>query len=358
MFSQTCVKKDRPQAPYPSEFTRFFLCRKTKVNSYVIRKDFMKYTRLSPFLLALSLNIMAQEKVSKEVSLEVVTGSSGGSYYDIPRGLTGFDKYGTERLSPTGYYFAGTLSGDEFGRLYFRKISVDRKEDKTNLGTQKIFRYETPAKVLKDADQFDFFVKGDVVNYSQKDHFIYFRADGEHTPGLDKNLQLEDHLRTNQRQTYVMPMLGICREDEFSKGQFDFETFVSLGMAPIGFINYDSKVTDNQHSHIDEKDFTSKGSSLAAGAELNLVGMFKYKDRYYFKVSVQQNVLLGANKDRTLASNRTTQYEVGFKMTDKLSAGIQAENNELLLLNKNRHAIDVFNNVGLGLKYQIPYRKK
>ncbi len=318
----------------------------------------MRYTRFALCLLALSFDVLAQVKKPNEVSVEVVTGSSGGSYYDIPRGLTGFDKYGTERLSPTGYYFAGTLSSDELGRVYFRNISVDRKEDGTHLGSQKIFHYETPVKVLKDADAFDLFIKGDVVNYSQKDHFIFFKADGEHTPSLDKNLQLEDHLRTNQRQTYVMPMLGLCREDEFSKGHFDFNTFVSLGMAPIGFMNYQSKVTDKQHDNISEKDFTGKGSSLAAGAELTLVGVVKYKDRYYFKVSVQQNVLAGANKDRTLASNRITRYELGYNITKKLSAGIQAENNELLLLNQNRHAIDVYNNVGIGLKYQIPYRKK
>lgn len=317
-------------------------------------------------LMVFSFNLFAQEvkeedkkkEENKEISAEVVGGPSGGSYYDIPRGMTGFDKYGSERLSPTGYYFAGTLNSDQFGRMYFRKISVDRREDNTHLGTQNIFRYETPFKVLNDAKHFDIFVKGDVINYAQKDHFIYFRADGEFTPGLDKNLQLEDHLRTNQRQTYVMPMVGICRDDEFSKGQFDFETFVSLGMAPIGFLNYDSKVTDNQHPKIDEKDFTAKGNSVAAGAELTLVGVVKYKDRYYFKVRLEQNVLAGVNKDRTLASNRSTKYELGYQFTNRLSAGVQVENNELLLLNQNRHAIDVFNNVGVGLKYQIPYRRE
>lgn len=313
---------------------------------------------LSLLILIFSTHLLAQDNNSNEVSVEVVGGPSGGSYYDIPRGFQGFDKYGSERLSPTGHYFSGTLASDQFGQIYFRQISVDRKEDKTQLGSQNIFRYQTPYKILKDEKEFDLFIKGDVINYAQKDHFIFFRADGEFTPELDKNLQLEDHLRTNQRQTYVMPMAGICREDQLTKGSFDFESFVSLGLAPIGFMNYKTTVTDNQHPNIDEKDFKNAGQAVAMGAELTLMGVVKYKDRYYFKVRVEQNVLAGLNQDRTLASNRTARYELGYQVTPRLSAGVQVENNELLLLDQNRHAIDVYNNVGVELQYKIPYRKK
>lgn len=309
-------------------------------------------------LLSLISVAHSQETTMPAIKFELSGGSSGGSFYDVPRKFEDFDKYGKERLSPSGFYLKGILENDEFGKVYFRKIDVVRREDKTELGTQNVLRYESPLITLKNGKYFNYFVKGDVINYSQKNHFIYFKADGDHTPDLDQNLSLLDHYRTNQRQTYIAPSLGICNSQNFSKGDFDFNTFASMALTPIGYLNYETNISENKMSSPDTKLENKSGNSFAMGAEAVIEGVIKYKNRYYFKIRFEQNVFAGIDKDRNLASNRTTNYELGYLITDHLSININVENNELILLNEDRHAIDVFNNTGLGIKYKIPYRKR
>jgi hypothetical protein len=196
-----------------------------------------------------------------------------------------------------------------------------------------------------------------VINYSQKDHFIYFKADKEFTPDIEKNLEFEPHVRTNQSQTYVMANIGACISKEISKDDFDFSGFASHTLAPLGFLDYSSNPSEDSHDNVEKSDYYNKGSTLAFGGELVVRGMAKYKDKYYFKVKVEPNYLAGLTRDKASSANRITHYELGYIVNSSLSINLNIENNELLFHNKDRHAIDVFNTFGLGLVYKTPYRK-
>jgi hypothetical protein len=294
---------------------------------------------------------------SKPITLGVNSGVSGGSFYDIPRGMSGFDKYGKERLSPTGHHFIATLESDDFGNIYFRRINVNRLEDGTHLGRQTNFKYESPLRTLKDGKYLDLVVRGDISHYSQKDHLIFFRTSPEHNADIEKNLQFEPHIRTNQIQTYAIPSISICYNNQVSAGNFDFEGFASVMLAPIGFMAHNTAVTDNQAEGLDPAPYEASGLSYAVGAEAKIEGVAKYKDRYYLKVRVDQSFLRALNSGMHTADNRVSHVELGHNVNKNLSFNVYYHHNELLLMNQNRHAIDVYNNIGVGLKYKIPYRR-
>jgi hypothetical protein len=124
---------------------------------------------LYSFLILVSSSLsLAQETSPGAIQVQFSGGTAGGSYYDVPRTYENFDKYGPERLSPTGYFMKGILESDQFGKIYFRKIDVVRKEDKTQLGSQQILRFESPLIELKDGKYFNYFIKGDVINSLKK----------------------------------------------------------------------------------------------------------------------------------------------------------------------------------------------
>jgi hypothetical protein len=155
-----------------------------------------------------------------------------------------------------------------------------------------------------------------------------------------------------------MPSVGFCNAQQFSKQNFDFEGFASVALMPLGYLNYKTTVSEQKMPAQSPVAQPTQGNSMAMGAEAVIEGVVKYKERYYFKIRFEQNIFAGLDKQRNIASNRTTNYELGYDVTKNLNVNVNVENNELLLLNQDRHAIDVFNNVGLGIKYKIPYRKQ
>jgi hypothetical protein len=297
------------------------------------------------------------QTTNQAIIFGVNAGPSGGSYYDIPRGMSGFDKYGKERLSPSGHHFIATLESDEFGNIYFRRINVNRLEDGTHLGRQTNFKYESPLKTIKDGKYLDLVVRGDISHFSQKDHLIFFRTSPEHNADIEKNLQFEPHIRTNQVQTYAIPSIGICYNHQVSAGNFDFEGFASVMLAPLGLMVHNTNVSDNQAPGLDARTYQENGVNYAVGAEAKLEGVAKYKDHYYLKVKIDQSFLRALNAGMHTADNRVSHVELGHNVNQNLSFNVYYHHNELLLLNQNRHAIDVYNNMGVGLKYKIPYRR-
>jgi hypothetical protein len=306
----------------------------------------MKLLLIWPFL---SLALYAQVP---NTQVGVLMGSAGGSYYDVPTNHP-LSKYGPERLSPKGLSFIGTLNSDDVGHIYFRKISVARTEDQTKLGAQTLFLYDSPHFNIKEKKQLNLFINGKLMHYDQKDHFMYFKVDGEHTPTLDKNLQLEEHARLNQKQTYVAPLVGACWDGSKQMGPFNLAGFTQMSLAPVAFLNYDSRVTENKMNNTNLDQLDKSGKSFAFGGELVVEGVAKYKEQFYFKVRVMQSYMAGVNRDKVSATNRISHVELGYLVNKHLALNLAAENNELLFHNKDRHAIDVYNIVALGLTYSL-----
>jgi hypothetical protein len=298
-----------------------------------------------------------EEKEEQGTTIGISTGPAGGSYYDVKKGFK-MDKYGKERLSPTGYSFTGTLDSDKLGSVFLRQLSVSRKEDGTKLGSQTLFTYDSPKYMLKDKPNMDLFLKGKVMHYAQKDHFIYFQVDDEFIPDIEANLETQPHIRIDQHQTYVAPEIGVCFDKEYEWKDFKLEGFVEATLAPIAVMNYKSKISENTMPAGDLSGLNKAGTILATGGQLKFEGMAKYKDKYYFKVSILQTYHAGLGADHPSATNRIGHYELGYNVNEKLSVNASVQNNELLLSNKDRHAIDVYNIVGVGLKYKIPKKKK
>jgi hypothetical protein len=63
--------------------------------------------------------------------------------------------------------------------------------------------------------------------------------------------------------------------------------------------------------------------------------------------------MAGVNRDKVSATNRISHVELGYLVNKHLALNLAAENNELLFHNKDRHAIDVYNIVALGLTYSL-----
>jgi len=308
-------------------------------------------TSISLILLAFSLAAQAQED-EKATTISISTGVVGGSYYDVKNGYK-MDKYGAERLSPTGYSFTGILESDKIGSIYLRKLSVSRKEDGTNLGSHTLFTYDSTKLGLLEKPNMNLFLKGKVLHYSQKDHFIYFQVDENHNPDLDQNLELGPHARVDQHQTYLAPEVGVCFDKSVELNHFDLEGFVEATVAPLALLNYKTQLTTGNLAGLNKT-----GNVLAAGGQITLEGMAKYKDRYYFKVRVQQSYHAGFASDKPSVANRIGHYELGYNVNKNLAVNVSAENNEMMFVDKDRQAIDVYNIVAVGLKYKIPVKKK
>ena len=308
-------------------------------------------------LLGLGLNplfIHAQE--DKGTVIGITTGLAGGSFYDVKKDFK-MDKYGKERLSPAGYSFTGTFDSDKFGSVFLRQLSVSRKEDGTKLGSQTLFTYDSPKFVLKEKNM-NLFLKGKVMHYAQKDHFIYFQVDDEFVPDIEKNLETQPHIRIDQHQTYIAPEIGFCLDQEYELKDFKFEGFIEATLSPIAALNYKSKLGANSMPPGDLSGLNKAGTILASGGQLKFEGMAKYRNKYYFKVSILQTHHAGLGSDRVSATNRVGIYELGYNVNEKLSLNASFHQNELLFSNKDRHAIDVYNIVGVGLTYKIPTKKK
>ena len=309
--------------------------------------------RLLPFMLILSHAVGAQVTGTQ---VGVRLGSAGGSYYDVPSSHP-LDKYGPERLSPKGLAFIGTLASDDLGHVYFRKISVARSEDQTKLGTQTLFLYDSPHFNFKEKKHLNLFIYGKLMHYDQKDHFMYFKVDGEHTPSLEKNLQLEGHARVNQTQTYVAPFVGACLDGSKQIGEFNLSGFTQMSLAPVALLNYRSHLTENNMTQTQLDHLNKSAKSYAFGGELVVQGAAKYKEHIYLKVRVMQSYMGAPNQDKASATNRISHVELGYLVSKNLSLHLDYENNELLFHNKDRHAIDVYNILGLGLTYSLVKEK-
>lgn len=299
----------------------------------------------SLFLFAILSNY-ASAQISG-TSIEISTGVLGGSYYDVPSKYK-MDKYGAERLSPKGISFSGKIDSDKYGNLFFRTLSAHRVEDKTQLGKQTLFTYETPKVFLGEKENLKLFVKGDLLHYSQKDHFIYFKIDDDSVPDLEKNLEMEKHIRVDQSQTYSGALIGTCIQKDYQVKDFDFSGFAELSLMPVGLMNY-----TYQQVNGDKK----SGSALATGGEIAVSGIAKYKGKYYLKAKISQTMTMGFSTDKPSIQNRIGHYELGYIINKNLSANFSVENNELVVLNKDRRAIDVYNIVGVGMQWKIPYKK-
>ena len=305
--------------------------------------------KLLPFMLILSQAVGAQVPGTQ---VGVWMGSAGGSYYDVPSSHP-LDKYGPERLSPKGLAFIGTLASDDLGHVYFRKISVARSEDQTKLGTQTLFLYDSPRFNFKEKKHLNLFINGKLMHYDQRDHFMYFQVDGEHTPSLEKNLQLAGHARVNQTQTYVAPFVGACLDGSKQIGEFNLSGFTQMSLAPVALLNYRSHLTENNMTQTQLDHLNKSGKSYAFGGELVVQGVAKYKEHIYLKVRVMQSYMGAPNQDKASVTNRISHVELGYLVSKNLSLHLDYENNELLFHNKDRHAIDVYNILGLGLTYSL-----
>jgi hypothetical protein len=332
---------------------RILAAREDLANIHSVNADKVGMTWAFLFLF-LSPALVAQ---TGGAQVGVSFGSVGGSYYDIPVGHQ-LSKYGPERLSPTGISFTGTLKSDQWGNLYVRKLSVQRKEDQTKLGSQTLFLYDSPHLVLKESKKGNLFINGKVMHYDQKNHFMYFKVDQELTPSLDQNLELSEHARVDQFQTYVAPAIGACAESEKNWRDFELSGFVQGSLSPVAFLHYETKLTENKMDHAKLDYLNKSGQTFSFGGELVVEGVAKYRDQFYFKVRVEQSYFQGLNRDKASVTNRISHLELGYLVTKNLSLNLNVENNELLFHQKDRHAIDVYNIVGLGLKYSLATQKK
>ena len=306
------------------------------------------------FILLNSTQLIAQ---TDQNNVQVSAGGIGGSYYDVPTNHS-LDKYGPERLSPVGASFKATLESDELGNIYFRKITANRKEDGTLLGNQTFFTYDSKKIPLKLSNKLDLFIKGNISVYDQKDHLMYFKVDQDFTPALDTNLEMEKHARVDQRDLFMAPEIGICQNFNKETGDFKLSAFVEGSLAPLGLLTNKSEITDNKMNGADLSYLNKDGVSFAFGGEILIEGMAKYKDKYYFKAKLVQTFNQGIGANKASATNRIGIYELGYVINKNASVNVNIENNELVLQNTDRKAIDVYNIVGVGLKYTIPSKKK
>jgi hypothetical protein len=306
----------------------------------------MKKTFLLLILGLNSLSLMGQTIKKGKVSISTV----GGSYYDVPAGHD-IDKYGPERISPSGISFKGTLESDELGSLYFRKINVNSADDGAPLENQTLLRYESPdIKLKKYNDNLKMVLRGDLVHYSEKDHFLYLKVDPEFNSEIDSNIDKRDGTYVDQAQTFVTPMLGWCYQNGIKiNDDLDLQGFAELSLAPIAFMNHSSSGRETR---------AKNNSGLGAGGEIVIDGIAKYKDNYYLKVRLEQNHLQGLVSNKPSVTNRMLSGRLGYQINSNLSADLGVENTELVFSSEERRAIGVYNMVGVGLTYKIPSRKK
>lgn len=298
----------------------------------------------------LSMNLYAQET---EVGASVKT--VGGSYYDVKSDHE-LDKYGPERIAPTGVAFVGTLDSDKYGDAFIRYMKVARSEDKKSLGSQVFFTYESPKVKIKEGKDWNMFLRGDFVHYSQKDHFIYLQVDKNLNSTIEKELELPD-ARVNQSQTYIYPEAGFCFGKEMEAGEVALEGFVEATLAPVAFLNHKTEAKEGalkeELAHLNKA-----GNVLASGGSLSFAGMAKFKDHYYLKIKVSQDFKTGISGNKVSMNNRMISGEVGYTLKNNLSVNANFGNNELVLKDKERRSIEVYNTLGVGLSYKIPSRKK
>jgi hypothetical protein len=302
--------------------------------------------------LALMLMLISFQAFSQEV--QISGGVLGGSFYEVPKDYD-LNKYGKERLSPSGLSFKATLESDKFGKAYFRKISVnsDSWGEKKALGSQTLLLYDSPKFMINDESKFKVFLKGAVSHFDQKDHLLYFKVDKDLTPVLDSEIDIEPKGKFSQNQTYFEADAGICYDFGTTWKDFELAGFIEASVSPLGLLNYKTKVDTESLDKLNKQ-----GTTLGFGGEIQMEGVAKYKDHYYFKLKFVQSYNQGINSDKVSATNRMTIYELGYLISKNFSVNLNVENNELTLSNKDRRSIEVYNIVGLGLKYSLPEKKK
>lgn len=262
--------------------------------------------------------------------------ASGGSYYDIARGNS-LSKYGAERISPTGFGFQIGMVSDQAGNLFIRHISMKRQDILAPLEKQNTISYQSPSlEIGKTGGKapLTYFVNGSVLYYSQIDKHLYAVSDAIENIGTGNN-----------KWTVISPNVGAKYDTELQKGDFNFDAEVSALAAPVGYLNTNTTIGN-----------TGAINAAMFGGALKLKSVIRYKNRYYFKIEISQDYYQSISKAAVSASQRLGHYELGYDVNSRLSANMFASNSELVLVNTDRHAIDVFNSFGLGVKYKI--RKK
>ena len=319
-------------------------------------------------VILLMLMSIGANSQTEGTQLSVGASSVGGSYYDVPMGWK-LDKYGPERLSPEGVALIAKMESDSFGNLYLRKLAIERGDAdqtlgkwdwRTFLGSQLMFLYESPKISLNKnkKENVDLFLKGNLSHFGQNDHFMYFKVDGEFTPELDTQLEKQPHARVARKQTFLAPEIGVCYDLEKNWGNFNVTGFAQASIAPLALLDYQTKVTENKIDTVSLDKLQKEGATFGFGGEIQIAGVAKYKEKYYFKLKFIQSAQQSLNSAKVSGLNRITQYELGYLINKNFSVNLNVENNELILTDQNRRSIEVYNNVGLGLKYFIPKMKK
>jgi len=280
------------------------------------------------------LGISASAQTGTEISLQGM--ASGGSYYDITRGNS-LAKYGAERVSPTGVGFQLGIVSDQAGNLFIRNISMKRQDVRSPLEKQTTISYQSPSLTIgKTAGKvpLTYFINGQVLYYSQVDKHLYAVSDA-----------IENIATGNNKWTVISPSVGAKYNVELKKGDFNFDAEVSALAAPVGYLNTNTTIGS-----------AAPVNAAMFGGALKLKSVIRYKNRYYFKIEISQDYFQSMQAKAVSASQRLGHYELGYDVNSRLSANMFASNSELVLVNTDRHAIDVFNSFGLGVKYKI--RKK
>jgi hypothetical protein len=288
------------------------------------------------FVFAFSFSV-AHAQSPKPTEITVQTMASGGSYYDVARGSK-LNKYGAERISPTGYGFQLGIVSDQTGNLFLRHLSMKKQDDRSPLEKQTTINYQSAPMTFAKAAKapITYFVNGQVLYYSQIDHHLYAVSEVLGQPAG------ATVATGNNKWTVISPNAGAKYDAVYQRGDFDFNAEVLATAAPIGFMK--SKTTVIHPTQVKTAMF---------GGALKLKAVIKYKNRYYFKIEILQDYFQGYQKKAISASNRVGHYELGYLFNKKLAANLFASNSELVLVNTERHAIDVFNSFGLGVKYNI-----
>ncbi len=307
--------------------------------------------------MALFVGVAIGQDEKNEVELK--TGSAGGSDYDTPVGEE-IERYGKAWVPITAKSVELLIHKDQFGDLDIRGMRFKASKTGDKLTDQYFMNYKSPQISLKDTKAGEIYLQGRVTDYMHKDRLLYYKIDDQYIPMEGDEVNLKENIKVDQNVVVMGPEVGVCK-DFAPKEMAPFlkvEGFADLALKPLGLTVANYKVV-NQNSPAQFTGMAKQNENqVSVGAKVTLMGIMRYKEKYFLKVRFEQDFSQGLANAPIKTANRRLEAKVGYQVNPNLSVNAGMENNEMVLKNNSRSEIDVSNIGSVGVTYKIPKKKK
>lgn len=322
----------------------------------------MKTNIILFILLTFSLTSKAQEnhgegKVHEDgTKIEVKYGTAGGSYYDVPSDMKNMDKYGTEWVP--GKAIAGEIvvEAEKLGSIDFRGMQMSSSETRDKLAGQYLLNFSTARYEVAKTKAGDIFLRNRFTNLNHKNRTVFYQIDNRTIPAQG---DLSNHVKINQNVLNAGPEIGLCKK--FGSQEIlpftKLEGFADLAVKPLGMMINNYRVVES-NSSLSLPDNETQRMQFSSGGMFRIVGTVTYKDKLYFRLKFDQEYAQGLGSEKVNLANCELELKVGYKVTPRIAVTAGIENNELVVNNNGRRAIDVMNIGSVGVNVNLSKRKK